>query len=300
MLGIDIYRYQTVFNWTSVVNAGVRFVYVKASDGGGPAIVRADSQVNGAKSVGLPVGLYHYAQFSPSPEAQADILTGEVRRLGADGLPPALDLEDPFKPDATAKQFARRFLARLRENGFDRFALYANTSMLSGIGAESLRAEFPELVIWGARYGANNGTNLGLGGYTGTVDVHQYTSVGRVAGITGNVDLNEALNAFWEEDMPTAKEIADEVWNQVRPRLDDPNTVFPMWMWLVGANMGAWDAADGDAPPVDPAAVVAGLTAALVPILREEIAKLDPDSDPEVIANAVAAKFAEQLGRKQS
>lgn len=189
--GIDIYRYQTVTNWTTVKNtAGVKWVYVKPTDGNGPAVVRGDSQVKGAKSVGLPVGGYHYAQFG-DPVAQANVFLGEVRRLGAAGLPPALDLESPFSANATAKDFGIRFCRRIAEAGY-RPAVYMNSSM-----ASSLRPDqwgIPNLVIWIADYGVNNGVrNPDLRPYTGRADIHQYTSVGRVAGITGSVDLNESL-----------------------------------------------------------------------------------------------------------
>lgn len=197
-LGIDIYRYQTVTDWNAVKRHGVSFVYVKGTDGGKPAIVRADNQVRGAKSVGIPVGLYHYAQLSPSPEEQADILTGEVRRLGALGLPPALDLEDPHRPGPLARDFAFRFLTRLRSNGFDAVTLYGNTSMLNGISAATLGV--PNTVVWLAAYGPNDGKRHPHS-YRGKVNIHQYTSVGAVPGISGQVDLNELLTPLGDNEV---------------------------------------------------------------------------------------------------
>lgn len=200
VLGVDVYRYQIVTDWRAVARSGVSFVYVKGTDGAGPAIVRADAQVAGAKSVGLPVGLYHYAQFSPSPETQADVLTREVERLDATGLTPALDLEFPFIGDARARDFARRFLTRLRARGFEYVTLYGNASMLRGINAATL--DVPNVRIWLASYGPNDGARHGYS-YVGRVDGHQYTSVGRVPGIVGSVDLT------WT-DSPTAFHLAEE------------------------------------------------------------------------------------------
>ncbi|OLR95425.1 glycoside hydrolase family 25 protein [Actinokineospora bangkokensis] len=208
MFGIDIYgRYQSVSDWSAVRGAGVRFAWIKASDGGGPAVVRADAFVGGAKSVGIAVGLYHFAQKSPTPEAQADVLVGEVRRLGAAGIPPALDLEDNSSTGlrwapAEARDFGTRFLQRLRAHGYSRVALYSSTSQLALWGPDSWGV--PGLVVWAARYGTNNGTNQGLGGYAGRVDVHQYTSVGQIPGIAGSVDLNNALTNPTEEGFLSA------------------------------------------------------------------------------------------------
>lgn len=196
-LGIDVYRYQTVTDWSAVKRSGVTFVYVKGTDGGGLAPVHADGQVRGARGVQLPVGLYHYAQLSPSPETQADVLTAEVRRLGATGMPPALDLEAPFGPNAAAREFAQRFFYRLGYNGFQAMTLYANTSMLAGIHADTLGV--PGLRIWAANYGPNDGKRHSYS-YSGHVDIHQYTSVGRVPGITGSVDMSESLTNITNEE----------------------------------------------------------------------------------------------------
>jgi GH25 family lysozyme M1 (1,4-beta-N-acetylmuramidase) len=209
-LGIDIYRYQTVTDPAAVARAGVQFAYVKATDGGGPAVARADHQVAQMRKAGIPVGLYHYAQLSPAPEAQADVLAAEVGRLGARGLPPALDLEDPHKPGAAAADFTRRFLAQLKRRGFQRVTLYANTSMLSGIGGPALSAADPTVVVWAASYGPNDGKRHPLT-YRGRVDIHQYTSVGIVAGISGRTDLNYAPNLTWIGGKDTDVELTDKI-----------------------------------------------------------------------------------------
>lgn len=206
MLGIDIYRYQTVTDPTAVANAGVRFAYVKGTDGGEPAPVRADVQVRQMRSVGIPVGLYHYAQLSPSPERQAEVLLAEVDRLGAHGLPPALDLELPWQPGPAARGFAYAFLTRLREHGFRRVTLYANTSMLNGIDVDTL--DVPGLVIWEANYGPNDGRRHTLPRRPWQRHVHQYTSVGTLPGILGRVDLNDTPNLAWLNDTERSDDVA--------------------------------------------------------------------------------------------
>src|SRR5690349_548268 len=90
--GVDIYRYQTVTDWRAFGRA-VGYAWVKLTDGRGVAVVRSDKQVNGCRSAGVPVGGYHFSQPG-DPVRQADIFIGEVRRLKATDLAPALDLED--------------------------------------------------------------------------------------------------------------------------------------------------------------------------------------------------------------
>lgn len=191
MRGIDIYRrYNRITDWRAVANDGIGFVYVKGTDGDRVAAVSPDEHVQGARSVALPVGLYHFAQLSPSPEAQADVLAECVRDLGADTLPPALDLESPHVPNEDARQFAWRFLHRLQEHwGFRRVTLYGSRTMLQGIGAATLGIS--GMWHWVAAYGPNNGNRHPLD-YPGAT-IHQYTSRGHVQGIDGPVDLNWAF-----------------------------------------------------------------------------------------------------------
>ncbi|WP_268744754.1 glycoside hydrolase family 25 protein [Amycolatopsis decaplanina] len=194
-LGIDIYsRFQSVTNWQAVKDHGVTFVFVKLTDGGGlPNGGRntGDALVAGARSVGIPVGGYHFAQASPSPEAQADVFVAEVRRLGATGCVPMLDLEDnppgsgtPNIPDGRKRDFSIRFCGRVAGHGF-RPGVYLNNAL-----AKMLRPDqfgVPDLVIWIARYGAK--PDAAAGRY----DVHQYSDSGQVPGIRASgVDLNES------------------------------------------------------------------------------------------------------------
>lgn len=199
--GIDIHPYyqRSVSSWASVKKA-VSWVYVKASDGGAAYIKRVDgvtyrpdTHVGNAKRAGLPVGAYHYAQFG-DPVAQANVLIAEHRRLGAT-LPPMLDLEAPFTPNQVARDFAIKFLRRLEAAGEYRPVVYMSSAF-----AKELRPDrwgIVGLIIWIASYSVNDGRRHALtGGYPGRVDIHQFTSRGRVAGMAGDVDLNEATIAL--------------------------------------------------------------------------------------------------------
>lgn len=207
-LGIDIHPvYQEHINW-GVLDRNVKFIWLKVSDGGGAyrkivdgRIYTPDAHAAGMKMTGAACGGYHYAQFSPSPEAQADILTQEVRRLGLTSLAPALDLEAPFTPNALAKDFAFRFIARLKSHGWDKVAIYSYTTM-----AQYLRPDkwgIPGLITWIARPGPVGQ----LGVYTGRTDVHQFNSAARITGILENVDANETLNSNLLEGFGSGDEL---------------------------------------------------------------------------------------------
>jgi lysozyme len=194
--GTDVHPYyQRGLNWKAAPD--IHFAWVKVSDGGaaystmqGGVRYVPDTHVAGAKAAGIPVGGYHYAQLGPAAEAQADILVREVRRLGATGVAPMLDLEAPFTPNAAAKDFAIRFCNRVAAAGF-RPAVYMSASF-----AKTLRPDqwgIPGLVIVIARYGAVPEAP-GSAQYLGRYDVHQYSSAGTLPGSAGAVDLDDSRN----------------------------------------------------------------------------------------------------------
>lgn len=227
-LGIDIHPYyqRHVTSWPAVRDGGVRWVYVKVSDGtaayhktvSGIEYV-PDTHVHGAQSVGLPVGGYHYAQFG-DPRAQAAVLVREVRRLGCT-LPPMLDMESPFTANLDAANFAIAFCRAVADAGY-RPAVYMSASW-----AKVLRPDqwnIPGLVIWIAAYGTNT-SRLPYGGtselvkvrsyYGGRLDIHQFGSTGHVAGIVDTVDVNQSFIELGEDgDMPTPNDLwSAPVWH---------------------------------------------------------------------------------------
>lgn len=229
--GVDIYRYQTVTNWRALSRA-VSFAWVKLTDGYGPAMVRGDQQVNGCRSVGIPVGGYHFVQVG-DPVRQANVFAAELRRLDALDIAPALDLEDnppntgrPNIPANEKRHWAITFCQRIAALGW-RPAIY-----LSASDAGWLRPDqwgIPGLVIWIAAYGRNDGYRRAAAieaHYTGRVDVHQYTSVGRIPGISGNVDVNESFTNIANSTDNAQEEIEDMDAEQAR-KLDE------LWDYLL-------------------------------------------------------------------
>lgn len=244
--GTDIHPfYQRGIRWDQVT--GVNFVWVKVSDGGAPYSTTnggvrytPDSHVAGAKSRNIRVGGYHYAQLGPAPEVQADVLVNEVRRLGALGVAPMLDLESPFIADATARDFGIRFCKRVAAAGY-RPAVYMNSSFARALRPDQW--DVPGLVIVVARYG-NLPDAVGPAQYVGHYDVHQYTSSGSLPGSAGAVDFDESYtNTLFDvttgDDMALTDDQAKDLLNKVnylftvfqRYRADQPNGEMRNGVW---------------------------------------------------------------------
>lgn len=185
-IGVDVHcYYQRGIRWADV--SGVNYVWVKVSDGSaaytktvGGVTYRPDTMTQGAKSRGIPVGGYHFAQPG-DPRAQADILINEVQRLGATGVLPALDIEDPF-PIGQARAFGEAFCNRVRERGY-RPVVYTGDSYAKTIKPAEWSSQ---PVLWIARYGSKPQWTR--------FDVHQYRSDGTLPGSAGAVDFNESYN----------------------------------------------------------------------------------------------------------
>jgi GH25 family lysozyme M1 (1,4-beta-N-acetylmuramidase) len=175
--GVDLYGlYNKVTDWNKVKESGIDFAWVKLSDG---ETNRDDyGYVSAGNAHGLVMGGYHYAQPG-NAISQANRLIDRCELYGATQLAPALDIETPFVPGQDAINFSIRFLNQLIARGHTP-CIYANNSMLAGI-LPAVRKAVPTVKVWAARYG---------GTVTVPHDVHQYTSTGRVNGISGDVDRN--------------------------------------------------------------------------------------------------------------
>lgn len=187
-LGIDVSNYQGTPNWAQVAGSGRQFAYVKATEGVSYLSPALDAQYNGAASAGLSVGLYHFADSTTSPEANADAFSAQVNRLGAvqGHLPPCLDLETGT---GDLSGWAQRFITRLRSNtGCVRVVVYSSASFFKTQIGESWMDS--NIALWIASWGTVPGQPSYL---TPRVAIHQYANNGQVSGITGNVDLDFAV-----------------------------------------------------------------------------------------------------------
>jgi lysozyme len=197
--GIDVSHHQGSIDWKKVKADGVQFAFIKATQGVGYKFVdyfRNNAPV--ALGNGIEVGTYHYGTFSTIPEAisQAKYFLSVVQDFKLT-YPLVLDLEEN-KANVSKKQLtdaAIAFLDVLENAG--RFAmLYTGKSFLETQLDESRLKPY---ALWVARYGPELGRKA---------DIWQYSSSGKVDGISGNVDMNWSYRDFAAEiTKPTSKVI---------------------------------------------------------------------------------------------
>jgi len=90
--GIDVSKYQGDVNWNAVADSGVKFAWIKATEGGDHVDVKFQANWDQAKAVGIARGAYHFMYWCRSPLEEVRWFEQNVP-VEADALPPVLDVE---------------------------------------------------------------------------------------------------------------------------------------------------------------------------------------------------------------
>jgi lysozyme len=184
--GIDVSKWQGEIDWRAVRGAGIRFAYIRVSDGleaPDPLFAR---NWEDARLAGVTRGAYQYFRPEEDPEEQADLLleaTGAPRR---GDLPPALDVEvaDGVEPAELVRRI-ERWVRRVRRAAGSDPVVYTSALTWSALTENSER--FRRLPLWVAHHDVDCPNTPGP---WRRWTFHQRSAGAEVAGITGPVDEN--------------------------------------------------------------------------------------------------------------
>lgn len=171
--------------------ASVTHLYLKATEGVSFVDATYQSRRAQALSQGVKhVGAYHFADLA-DPNVEAAHFCQTIGKPRPEDLRPCLDLERGAVVSDVA--WAEAFCKKVHYNLGIWPAIYGSTSLLAPMRNESklLRS----LAWWRAEYGANDGFPHPLAGGTLGAAAHQYTSVARFHGLSGDVDASILLDA---------------------------------------------------------------------------------------------------------
>lgn len=188
--GIDISYHQGSINFAQVKKAGIDFAilrssYRKTTD------TRFFEYAKKCKSVKLPIkGVYHfiYALSETQALAEAQFCISQVKKAG---LGKDIYIFADFEYDTVNKakkagvtlgkaecnKFTEIFCSYVKSQGY-KTGIYTNIDYYKNWYSKSLLSKYP---VWLADY---------EGGPDFACIIQQFTSSGRVAGISGNVDMN--------------------------------------------------------------------------------------------------------------
>ena len=190
--GIDVSRFQGLIYWDKVVADSIGFAIIKAggSDDGFYTDSAFERNYSGAKAAGLPVGAYYYV--GRLCISRADGIADAKRFLAMlEGkqfeYPVYIDLEetDP-KNKAGATDAVIAFCETMEAAGYY-CGIYA--SDISGFKDRLDISRLSAFDKWVARYN-------GEPSYVDTYGMWQKSSAGRIGGINGNVDIDEAYQDY--------------------------------------------------------------------------------------------------------
>lgn len=195
-MGIDISKHNGNIDWNAVKNAGVNYVILRCGYRGSATGVLVEdekfrSNIQGAQAAGLKVGIYFFSQAVSEREAieEASLAISLIRNYkitypvymdveAANGRADGLDA-------GTRTQIIKAFCETIRNSGYTA-GVYANKTWLSSkMNVGSLGS----YKIWLAQYAATPT-------YSGRYEMWQYSSTGKIAGISGNVDLNISYMSY--------------------------------------------------------------------------------------------------------
>lgn len=213
--GIDVSYHQGNIDWGKVKGAGIEFAILRI--GYGMYDYQKDKQFENnyknARANGIPVGVYHYSYATSVEEAkkEANLV---VKWLNGRDLeyPVYFDIEDNSQAKlgkSTLNAMCRAFCEIIEKAGYWA-GIYSNKNWATNIisGAELGK----DYTYWIAQY--NDKCT-----YNGPYAIWQYSSSGKVNGISGNVDMNyqyaEVGGKVSDSNSTASKKSNEEIANEV-------------------------------------------------------------------------------------
>ena len=90
--GVDVSHYQGEIDWPTLSGEGIRFAYIKATEGSSSQDGQFRENWTNAAQTGLRIGAYHFFSFETDGRAQAENFISVVGIVPG-MLPPAVDVE---------------------------------------------------------------------------------------------------------------------------------------------------------------------------------------------------------------
>lgn len=202
---IDVSGWQGDIDWAKAKADGVEGVIIRLGYGeGNNADKKAQRNISECKRLGIPFGIYWYS-YADTPALAKEEGTDVVAKLKQFGVNPSdlaypvyYDLEKwtweghqpPTDPNVY-NNIVNNWYSALQSAGYKNLGVYSYTSYLQG---PLKHADIYAKTTWVAQYGAR----MGFDSFPTNSRGWQYTSTGKVDGISGNVDMNAFGNKEYE------------------------------------------------------------------------------------------------------
>lgn len=202
---IDVSEWQGDIDWAKAKADGVEGAIIRLGYGeGNNADKKAQRNISECKRLGIPFGIYWYS-YADTPalakEEGADVVA-KLKQFGVNpsdlAYPVYYDLEkwtwEGHQPPTDPNMYnniVNNWYSALQSAGYKNLGVYSYTSYLQG---PLKHADIYAKTTWVAQYGAR----MGFDSFSTNSRGWQYTSSGKVDGISGNVDMSAFGNKEYE------------------------------------------------------------------------------------------------------
>ena len=195
---IDVSEFQGNINWSSVVAGGLSLAVIRVQSGYTYADKTYTTNIPNAIAAGANYAVYAYFAGLDSDDAKDEAKSFVSRAKAAIGSNRAprfwmVDVEEISVTSGTMRDAVSAYMDQLNSLGVpdSQIVLYIANQLYDTFNLDVGRAAG----IWIPSYGANDGTVGGSSKPNHPYDLWQYTSKGRVSGITGDVDMSTSPSA---------------------------------------------------------------------------------------------------------
>ncbi len=180
--GIDVSHHNSAINWMQVADQNIAFAFIKATEGSDMRDSQFKENWSRATANGIVCGAYHFFSTQSSGKDQAENFIATVPRV-AGMLPPVIDVEFGRQrsrmSDAEFHQNFRTLFDQLKDHYQVTPLVYTTEEFHDDYLADTpIQRLWVRAIIWKPYPRAENWL------------FWQYSSRGRVKGMTGRVDLN--------------------------------------------------------------------------------------------------------------
>ena len=183
--GMDVSHWDGSVDWPDVKQSGIRFVFVKASEGTTYIDPEFSNNWSGAKQAGIPRGAYHFYSPTADPVAQANHFLKTVGHEKGDLLP-VLDIETSGSVSKTQLSTdIRTWLETVADSIGRKPIIYTD----NGFWEAHIEGDFSEYPLWIAEWENTESPSTLPSGWKEWA-FWQYSASGQIDGINSKVDLN--------------------------------------------------------------------------------------------------------------
>lgn len=182
IIGVDLSKHNGDVDFGRLVDDGITFVYLKASEGNDYVDPKFKGNYTSARDAGMTVGAYHYFRMAKNGTVQAYNFLSVIADMPLD-LPLAIDVEDwgndPFVDYKDAQNRLATMVKCLKDSGY-KVVIYTNGNGYKKYVKDSLADE----MLWICSFRKPKEVT----DYNWTF--LQYSHWGEVKGISGDVDMD--------------------------------------------------------------------------------------------------------------